>query len=157
MNIVFPGSFDPMTIGHVDIIKRGAKLAQTLYVAVMDNSQKNYFFPKEARVEMAKEALKDIKNVVVESSSGLTVDYCKSVGASYILRGLRNTTDYLYENDIAVANRKLSEIDTLFLLSAGDQTYISASIVRELITFDADLSGFVPDNVIQWIEKNKQK
>lgn len=155
MKIVFPGSFDPITLGHIDIIKRGAAFAETLYVLVNDSAAKKYMFDMQVRAKLVKEALADMPNVEVVAADGLTVDFCKKVGATHILRGIRDAVDYTYEMGIAGANKKLADIETVFLLSDGNYNHISASIVRELITFRANLDGFVPNNVIKWIETNK--
>ena len=155
MKVVFPGSFDPITLGHIDIIKRGAQFADTLYVLVNDSAAKKYMFDMQVRTAFVREALGAMSNVEVVAAEGLTVDFCKKVGATHILRGIRDAVDYTYEMGIAGANKKLADVETIFLLSDGNYNHISASIVRELIAFHANLDGFVPINVIKWIEANK--
>jgi pantetheine-phosphate adenylyltransferase len=155
LKIVFPGSFDPITTGHLNLIERVSILADELFVVVLENSAKRSFFSKEDRVAMVKMAVEPFQNVKAEAFDGMTVEYCRRVGADYIIRGLRNSADYLFEKEIAAANRKLSGIETLFLPSDGKFDHISSSIVRELIAFDADLTGFAPECVINFINKTR--
>ena len=154
MKLVFPGSFDPITEGHMEIIARAAAMAVQLYVVVEDNMQKKYHFTREQRIRMVKAAVAELGNVVVDTFDGLTVDYCRSVGADAIVRGLRNQTDYLYEKDIAAFNRELAGVETLFLLSAGAHAHISSSAVRELMKYNSDLIGYVPAAVRDIINEN---
>ncbi|MBR6816373.1 MAG: pantetheine-phosphate adenylyltransferase [Clostridia bacterium] len=154
MKLVFPGSFDPITEGHMEIIARAAAMAAQLYVVVEDNMQKKYCFTREQRIRMVKAAVAELGNVVVDTFDGLTVDYCRSVGADAIVRGLRNQTDYLYEKDIAAFNRELAGVETLFLLSAGAHAHISSSAVRELMKYNSDLTGYVPAAVRDIINEN---
>ena len=154
MKLVFPGSFDPITEGHMEIIARAAAMAVQLYVVVEDNMQKKYHFAREQRIRMVKAAVAELGNVVVDTFDGLTVDYCRSVGADAIVRGLRNQTDYLYEKDIAAFNRELAGVETVFLLSAGAHAHISSSAVRELMKYNSDLTGYVPAAVRDIINEN---
>ena len=153
MKVVFPGSFDPITIGHINLIERASALADELFVVVVDNTAKKTLFSKEDRLAMLNMAVKSFTNVRTESFDGLTVEYCRRVGANYIVRGLRNPLDYVFEEDIAAVNRKLGCIETIFLLSEGRYDHISSSIVRELIAFGADLEGFVPESAREFIKK----
>ncbi len=145
---IFPGSFDPITLGHYDIIKRGVKLFDEVIVAIGKNADKKYMFTLEERQRFIEEAFKDQPKVKVTTYSGLTVDYCKEVGAKFILRGLRNPADFEFEKAIAHTNRKLSKIETVFLLTASKTSYISSSIVRDVIRNNGDYTVLVPDSVV---------
>jgi pantetheine-phosphate adenylyltransferase len=129
---IFPGSFDPITLGHYDIILRGIHLFDELVIAIGINTEKKYMFPLEKRLQFISEAFKEEPNVKVMTYKGLTVDFCRKVGADYILRGLRNPADFEFEKAIAHTNRKLSEIETVFLLTSSGKSYISSSIVRDV-------------------------
>lgn len=146
---VYPGSFDPVTLGHIDIIKRAAVMYDKLIVAVLINKGKKSLFSIEERVLMLKEALKDIDNVVVDSFDGLLVDYAKKQNASIIVRGLRMVTDFEYELQIAQTNRKISDdtVDTIFLVTDLQYAYLSSSTVKEVAVFGGDITKFVPDFV----------
>ncbi len=156
MKIVYPGSFDPITVGHLNVIKRASLLGDELIVAVLNNTNKRTFFSKEDRIMMIKGAVSMFPNVRVEGFEGLTVEFCNRVGAHYIVRGLRNPMDYMYEKDVAVTNFRLGGIETIFLPSEGKYDHINSTIVRELITFGADIEGFVPKSVIDFIKKTKK-
>ncbi len=150
----YPGSFDPITLGHIDIITRGAKLFGKLYIAISINPNKKTLFSEDERVAMVKEAVKDIDNVEVIKSNMLTVEHCKLLGASHILRGLRAVTDYDYEFQMTNFNHKISpDIDTVFLMTQGKYSFLSSSSVRELAMFGGDVTPFVPENVKQAIEE----
>jgi pantetheine-phosphate adenylyltransferase len=144
---IFPGSFDPITLGHYDIILRGIPLFDELVIAIGINSEKRYMFPLEKRLAFIEEAFKDQPTVKVKTYRGLTVDFCKKINADYILRGLRNPGDFEFEKAIAHTNRKLSEIETVFLLTSSGKSYISSSIVRDVIRNGGDYTGLVPDTV----------
>ncbi|WP_088342233.1 pantetheine-phosphate adenylyltransferase [Robiginitalea sediminis] len=144
---IFPGSFDPITLGHYDIIQRGISLFDELIIAIGENADKRYMFSLEERMGFIKEAFRGEKRIRVESYEGLTVDFCKKVGAGFILRGLRNPGDFEFEKAIAHTNRKLSEIETVFLLTASGKSYISSSIVRDVIRHGGDYTGLVPETV----------
>ena len=145
---LFPGSFDPITLGHYDIIKRGVHLFDEVVVAIGINSEKNYMFPLKERQQFIEEAFKDEPKVKVAIYEGLTIDFCKKIKAQFILRGLRNPADFEFEKAIAHTNRKLSKIETVFLLTAANTSYMSSSIVREVIRNHGDYSVLVPDSVI---------
>jgi len=148
-NAIYPGSFDPITNGHIDIILRSAKMFDTLYVGVLKNSAKNPLFSTDSRVSMIEEALKDYPNIKVISFEGLTVDFCKENGISFIVRGLRAITDFDYELQIAETNRVMDpNIDTIFLATDLQNAYLSSSIVKEIASYHGDISKFVPENVI---------
>ena len=150
----YPGSFDPITNGHVDIATRGAKLFDKLYVAVSRNPTKKMMFSDRERFELVKEVLKGIPNIEVVQSEILTVEHCKLLGATHILRGLRAVTDYDYEFQQTNFNRNLSaDIDTVFLMTEGKYSYLSSSSVRELAFFHGDVSPFVPETVVAAIMK----
>jgi len=154
----YPGTFDPITYGHVDIIARAAKLFDVLYVSVSYNPIKNPLFTTEERVDLVKEVLKDIKNIEVVTSNMLTVEHCKILGASHIVRGLRAVTDYDYEFQLYSINREVSEeIDTIFLMTQGKYSFLSSSSVRELAQFGGDVSSFVPEVVKVAIDKKFKK
>ena len=145
--LIFPGSFDPITLGHYDIIKRGVKLFDEVIVSIGINADKKYMFSLEQRKQFIEDAFKHQPKVKVTTYSGLTVDYCKEVEAKFILRGLRNPADFEFEKAIAHTNRKLSKIETVFLLTAAKTSYISSSIVRDVIRNGGDYSVLVPDSV----------
>ncbi|AXO80166.1 pantetheine-phosphate adenylyltransferase [Olleya aquimaris] len=144
---IFPGSFDPITLGHYDIIKRGVKLFDEVVVAIGVNSEKKYMFSLEERQRFLEEAFKDQPKVKVVTYKGLTIDFCKEIDAQFILRGLRNPADFEFEKAIAHTNRKLSKIETVFLLTAARTSYISSSIVRDVIRNNGDYTVLVPDSV----------
>ena len=142
---IYPGSFDPVTFGHLDIISRSAKMVDKLIIAVLINKSKSSLFSMEERVRMISEHVKEYKNVEVHSFSGLTVDYAKEVGATMIVRGLRAVTDFEYELQLAQTNKVMAEdIDTLFLATNLKYSYLSSSIVKEIASYNGDISAFVP-------------
>ncbi|NVN19141.1 pantetheine-phosphate adenylyltransferase [Muricauda sp. HICW] len=145
---LFPGSFDPLTLGHYDIIKRGVTLFDELVIAIGINADKNYMFTLEERVKFIEEAFKNEPKIKVTTYKGMTVDFCKKIEASFILRGLRNPADFEFEKAIAHTNRKLSEIETVFLLTSSGKSYISSSIVRDVIRNGGDYTGLVPETVV---------
>ncbi|MCK0161916.1 pantetheine-phosphate adenylyltransferase [Allomuricauda sp. F6463D] len=144
---LFPGSFDPLTLGHYDIIKRGVTLFDELVIAIGVNAEKQYMFSLEDRIDFIKEAFKDEPKIKVTTYKGMTVDFCKKIDANFILRGLRNPADFEFEKAIAHTNRRLSEIETVFLLTSSGKSYISSSIVRDVIRNGGDYTGLVPDTV----------
>ncbi|EDL64736.1 phosphopantetheine adenylyltransferase [Bacillus sp. SG-1] len=145
---VCPGSFDPITYGHLDIITRGAKVFDKLYITVLNNSSKKPMFSVEERMELIREVTKDIPNVVVDSFQGLLMDYAKSVNANAILRGLRAVSDFEYEMQITSMNRVLDEsIETFFIMTNNQYSFLSSSIVKEVAKYDADISELVPKPV----------
>ena len=157
---VYPGSFDPMTYGHLDIIKRASEMFDELVVSVLNNQGKTPLFSVEERVKILKEATKDIPNVRIDSFSGLTVDYAAKNNIHVSVRGLRAITDFEYELQIAQTNRKLSEgkLDTIFLTTSLEYSYLSSSVVKEIAYFGGDISQCVPDFVAkQIIEKYDKK
>lgn len=145
---IYPGTFDPVTNGHLDIIKRGMVLFDKLYVVVPQNMQKNTLFTTEERIELLKEALKDYPQIEIVSTKLLTVDFAKSVNASAMIRGLRMVSDFEYELQMATLNRHLNEnIETIFIMSSHEYSFLSSSSVKEIAKFGGDVSAFVPKNV----------
>jgi len=144
---VFPGSFDPITKGHFDIIERGVTLFDEVIVAIGVNADKKYMFTLEQRQAFIKDAFKDEPKVKVITYKGLTVDFCLKNNVQFILRGLRNPADFEFEKAIAHTNRKLSTIETVFLLTAARTSYISSSIVRDVIKNNGDYTKLVPKSV----------
>lgn len=144
---VFPGSFDPITLGHVDIINRALPLFDEIVVAIGVNAEKKYMFPLENRIQFIKNSFKETSKIKVDTYTGLTVDYAKQIEADFILRGLRNPADFEFEKAIAQTNRKLSGIETVFLLTSAETSFISSSIVRDIIRNNGDISKLVPDSV----------
>lgn len=150
---VYPGSFDPMTYGHLDIIKRAAEMFDVLIVSVLNNKGKTPLFSVEERVKILKEATKDIPNVEVDSFSGLLIDYANENDIHVAVRGLRAITDFEYELQIAQTNRKLSheKLDTMFLVTSLENAYLSSSSVKEIASFGGDISECVPPFVADQI------
>lgn len=144
---VFPGSFDPITIGHVDIVKRGIKVFDEIIIAVGDNTDKKYMFPKEKRVEFVKQTFNNYDNVKIESYDGLTVDFCKKNNIEFMIRGLRNPADFEFEKSIALTNREMTDIETIFFLTSPENSFISSSIVRDLIRNNGDYKLFIPKGI----------
>ncbi|WP_298555073.1 pantetheine-phosphate adenylyltransferase [uncultured Algibacter sp.] len=144
---LFPGSFDPLTLGHYDIIERGVPLFDEIIVAIGVNADKKYMFSIEERIKFIKDAFAHEPKVKVVSYEGLTVDFCKELGIEFILRGLRNPADFEFEKAIAHTNRDLAPIETVFLLTSASTSYIASSIVRDVIRNNGDYTKLVPDNV----------
>ncbi|MGY3792768.1 pantetheine-phosphate adenylyltransferase [uncultured Aquimarina sp.] len=145
---VFPGSFDPITLGHYDIIERGLTLFDEVILAIGVNAEKKYMFSLEERKSFIEDAFKDEPKIKVMTYKGLTVEFCKQQNANFILRGLRNPADFEFEKAIAHTNRKMSEIETVFLLTSSGKSYISSSIVRDVIRNGGDVTGLVPETVV---------
>jgi pantetheine-phosphate adenylyltransferase len=141
---VFPGSFDPITIGHEDIIRRGLDLFDEIIVAVGVNADKRYQFSLEERLAFIRATFNDEPKVQITTYQGLTVDYCREINADFILRGLRNPADFEFEKAIAHTNRTLTEIETVFLLTASNKDFISSSIVRDVLKNNGNIEAFVP-------------
>ena len=144
---IFPGSFDPLTLGHVDIIKRGVTLFNEVIIAIGENSSKDYMFSLEERIKFIESTFRDNPKVSVLSYSGLTIEFCKEIGVDFILRGLRNPADFEFEKAIAHTNRHLSTLETVFLLTSAQTSFISSSIVREIIRYEGDYEKLVPSSV----------
>ena len=150
---IYPGSFDPLTYGHLDVIRRSADIFDELTICVLNNVNKSALFSVEERVNILKEATKDLPNVKVESFSGLLIDYAKQKDIHVSVRGLRAITDFEYELQIAQTNHKLSngELDTIFLTTSLEYSYLSSSSVREIASFDGDISQLVPEYVAKLV------
>jgi pantetheine-phosphate adenylyltransferase len=146
---LYPGTFDPLTNGHVDLIQRGSKLFDQLTVGILVNPVKNPLFAVSERVEMLKEATGSLKNVTVATFDGLMVDFARRQGVSAVLRGIRAITDYEHEFQMALMNRRLApEIETVFLQPAGRYSFVSSRMVKEVFSFGGDVNGLVPPNVL---------
>lgn len=149
---IYPGSFDPVTNGHVDIILRSSKIVDKLIVGVLNNSAKKSLFSVEGRVSMLKELTKDLPNVEVTSFDGLLVDYMREIDASIIVRGLRAVTDFEYELQIAQTNHiENTDIETIFLTTNLQYSYLSSTIVKEFASYGGDISKFVPEQFVDRI------
>ena len=149
---IYPGSFDPVTFGHIDMMERSAKVVDELVVAVLINSAKKPLFSVKERVSMLEEIAGHIPNIRITSFHGLLIDYAREVDASIIIRGLRAVTDFEYELQIAQTNRIVnSEIDTLFLTTSLEYAYLSSTIVKEVASYGGDISHFVPEQLIERI------
>lgn len=146
---VYPGSFDPITLGHLDVIQRASMIMDELIIGVLQNSVKRPLFTAEERVKLIQQVIKDIPNVKVQSFDGLTVDFAKKVEASVVIRGLRAVTDFEYELQIAQTNRKLdAEIDTVFFTTNVEYAYLSSSIVKEIASYGGNIAKFVPQSIV---------
>lgn len=158
---IYPGSFDPITFGHLDIITRASKLCDELIIGVLNNKQKNPLFSTPERVSMIKELTDNLDNVSVESFEGLLVDFAKEKDASVIIRGLRAVTDFENEIQLAQSNKvQYPELETLFMTTSLQYSYLSSTVAKEFASFGGDISLFVPAQVIPLIEakyKNKEK
>jgi len=155
--VVFPGSFDPIHLGHVDIARRASEVFDEVVVAVYDRPSKSLLFTPAERIKMAKECLKPFKNIQVVGYSGLTINFAREIGAKAIVRGLRVFSDYEYEFRMALANHRLNpEIDTIALITAEENMFISSSTVKEIASFSGDVSSMVPP-LVEKALKNKYR
>lgn len=155
---VYPGSFDPITYGHIDIIKRAASFVDHLIIGVLQNNTKHPMFSLEERVDLINEAVKDIKNVSVKSFNGLTIDFASKENACIIIRGLRAVTDFDYEFQMAHTNQTLNpDIETVFLSTGLDYSYVSSSISKEIFLLGGDVTKFVPEHVISAMKKKQDQ
>ena len=144
---VFPGSFDPITLGHEDIIKRGLGLFDKIIIGLGENSDKKCMFSLESRIKFVSKTFNDSDKIEIKPYKGLTVNFCKKNNAKYILRGIRNSEDYEYEKIIALTNMKMSGIETIFLLSDPEYSYLSSTTVRELINNNGNYKLFLPSGI----------
>jgi pantetheine-phosphate adenylyltransferase len=155
---LYPGTFDPPTNGHVDLIQRGAKLFEHLTVAILNNPVKNPLFTVDERVEMLKEVTASLPNVSVATFNGMMVEFARREGASAVLRGIRAISDYEYEFQMALMNRRLApEIETVFLQPAGRYSFISSRMLKEVFSFGGDVTGLVPPNVLKRLRDRMKK
>ncbi|MDQ0253839.1 pantetheine-phosphate adenylyltransferase [Evansella vedderi] len=151
---VCPGSFDPVTLGHLDIITRGAKVFDKVIVAVLNNRNKQPLFTVEERMELLRETTKDLKNVEVDHFNGLLIDYVKKQNANAIIKGLRAVSDFEYELQMAAINRKLDEeVETFFMMTNNKYSYLSSSIVKEVAKYQAPVGDLVPEVVEEALRK----
>lgn len=155
---VFPGSFDPFTIGHEAIVRRALGIFDEIIIAVGANAEKKSFFPLEVRKEMIRKTFRDEPRIKVDHYSGLTVDYCRSMKATFLLRGLRTSADFEFERAIGQVNKAMSpDIETVFLLTAPEHSFINSTIVRDVLKNGGDASGFVPSSVnIKEYKRNEE-
>jgi pantetheine-phosphate adenylyltransferase len=155
---LYPGTFDPPTNGHVDLIQRGSTLFEHLTVAILRNPVKNPLFTVEERVEMLTEATRSLENVSVATFDGMMVEFARREGASAVLRGIRAISDYEYEFQMALMNRRLApEIETVFLQPAGRYSFVSSRMVKEVFSFGGDVTGLVPPNVLKRLRGRIEK
>ena len=153
---VYPGSFDPITLGHLDVLKDGAHMFDKVIITVSNNISKHALLSVEERKELRRQSVADIPNVEVDSFDGLTVEYAKKVGATILLRGLRAVSDFEYEMQLSQTNRSLSEdIKTVFLITRPEYNFISSSSVKEILKNDGDISKFVPRPVSDYLQNKK--
>ena len=151
---IYPGSFDPVTLGHLDIIRRASRTVNELIVGVLNNGGKTPLFTAEERVEMLREVTKDIPNVKVMAFSGLLVDFARHTDSTVVVRGLRAISDFDYELQMAQTNRKMNpHVDTMFLATSLEYAYLSSSTVKEVAFFDGDISEFVPEPVVEKVRE----
>lgn len=156
--VICPGSFDPVTLGHLDIITRASKMFDKVVVAVLVNSAKTPTFTTEERIELLSEATAELKNVEIVSFEGLLAGYCQKSGIDTIVKGLRAVSDFEYEFQMAIANKKLNpELETIFLTADADSTFLSSSMVREICSMGGDISNFVPACVHERIVKKLKR
>ena len=148
-----PGTFDPVTNGHLDVVRRAARLLDRVVVAVVENPAKEPLFATTERVEMLKEALSDVPGTEVDSFQGLLVDYARDKGVGLIVKGLRAVSDFEYEIQMAQMNRHLSEIETCFVATSPKWSYLSSSLVKEIARYGGDVSGLVPDQVVRKLKE----
>lgn len=155
---LFPGSFDPLTTGHVDLIERGAKLFDEIIVGVFVNTNKKSFFSSEEKVQLIQEALIHIPNVrVIAQETELTVVAAKKLGAQFLLRGIRSVKDYEYERDIMEMNHHLAPtLETVFLLADAKHSFISSSLLKEILTFEGNVADYLPRNIYEAIVKKRE-
>ena len=156
---IYPGTFDPVTYGHIDLIKRASCIFEKLIIAVAHNSQKQPFFNVEERVEFIKKTTAGISGIIIEDFDGLVVEYARKKGVKVLIRGLRMISDFEYEFQMALTNRKLAgDIETIFLMPQESYSYLSSKLLKEAVSLGADISAFVPDFVNQALkEKMEQK
>ena len=155
---IYPGSFDPVTLGHLDIIRRASGLFDRLIVAVMHNQNKKPMFSVEERREMLRRTTVDLPNVEIESFGGLLADYARSKNACVLVKGLRAVSDFEYEFQMALANRKLNaDLDTVFLMTSSEYMYLSSSVVKDIAVHGGSVAGFVPDEIVQDIVRRTRK
>jgi len=149
---VFPGMFDPITLGHVDVIRRGAKLFDQLVIAVGKNPLKSPLLSVTQRLEIIREVVADVPNVVVQEFEGLTVDFARRLGADVILRGIRNSSDLQYELQIALTNRAVAGVETVFIMTSTQYAFTSSTLIKQIASMGGDVSSLVPPAVLEHIK-----
>lgn len=155
---IYPGSFDPVTLGHLDIIKRASQTVNELIVGVLNNGGKTPMFTVEERVEILKDVTKDLPNVKIMAFSGLLADFARETGSAFVVRGLRAISDFDYELQMAQTNRKLNpDMDTMFLTTSLEYSYLSSTTVKEVAFFGGDISEFVPEPVVEKVHGKVRK
>ena len=155
---IYPGSFDPVTKGHLDILERASKIFDKVIIAVLKNGSKKSLIPIADRVNLIKEAIPDIGNTEVDSFEGLTVEYARKKGAKFLIRGLRAVSDFEYEMQLSQANMSIApDIGTVFLITKPKYNFISSGIVKEVAGYGEDVSKFVPDCVVEYLKRNSKK
>lgn len=152
-NVIYPGTFDPITLGHLDVIRRASRMFETLIVAVGDNPAKSALFTRRERLAMVRAETKDLKNVEVHGFGGLLVDFASKQGATTILRGVRTTADFEYELQMAVANRAVGGVETIFMAPTPEYEFVSARLIRELAAMGGDVSRLVPPSVASRLKR----
>ncbi|MBQ9563080.1 MAG: pantetheine-phosphate adenylyltransferase [Lachnospiraceae bacterium] len=155
---IYPGSFDPVTLGHLDVIRRASRLVDKLIIGVLKNTNKHALFSEEERVSMIRMLTQDLPNVEVDSFHGLTVDYARACGARFLVRGLRAVTDFEYELQMAQTNHKVApDIDTIFFTTSVEYAYVSSSIVKEVASYGGDIRGFVAPEIVPLVYEKYHK
>jgi len=156
--VVYPGTFDPVTFGHIDVIRRVSSIYDRVLIAVAKSEEKSPLFPVDERVEMIKEVIQDLENVEVEGFEGLAVDYARARSSRVVVRGLRMISDFEYEFQMALTNRKLDpDIETVFMMPNEDFSYLSSRLIKEVSRLGADVSAFVPANVVAKLKRVMKK
>lgn len=155
---IYPGSFDPITNGHLDVLERASKIFKKVIIAILVNPNKNSFLSTETKITLIKESVSHLENVEVDSFTGLTVEYAKAKKANVLIRGLRAVSDYEYEMQMAQINQNLGpQLDTIFLITKVENNFVSSSIVKEISLLDGDISQFVPEPVNKYFNNLKNK
>ena len=152
---IFPGTFDPFTLGHLDILNRSKLIFDEVVIGIGENIDKKAMFSLEERIDFIKSVVGSSENIIVQGYKGLTIDFCKKVDANFIVRGVRNNGDFEFEKAIARTNRLLSKIETVFLLTSAKTSFISSSIVRELIKNKGDYSRLIPESIAKIVSDNQ--
>ncbi len=152
---VFPGTFDPITYGHLDVIRRGSKLFDRLIVGVsLNTGKKNALLSSEERMQLIEDLVKDLPNVSVQVFSGMTVNFVKECGTNILLRGIRTFADFEYEFQLAIANRRIGAVETVFVMAGAENSFVRSTLIKEAIALGGDVSSFVPPNVVEALKRH---